>query len=644
MSVSPCVDFYHYANGGWIDTNPAPASYVRWGMDDEVNRRTQHTLIGILREAAGPAPTQPAFMHKLGDFYATAMDTEAIDRAGLNPLTPDLAAIAALRTPDDVTTLIIDWQAHGRPVLFDFAVRPDLHDTRVNIAYAGQAALGLPDRQAYLADDVTTRRLRRQYRAHITRMLALLGDRDAEREAGWALDFETRLARASVAPAAQRDPFNAYHIVDIAKANALMPHFSWQEFFHVIGRGDVHRFSMAHPAYFAAIDRALAATPVSHWQAWLRWRLIDADAPYLADRFVDADFDFRGRVLHGTRQDRPRWKRVLRSADRAMGELLGRAYVAKVFAPQIKPRLKSMVANLKIAMRTRIAERDWMGTATRRAALAKLDAMKVAIGYPSHWEDFSGLHIDRRSYLANMRAAAAFRARREFARIDRPIDPAEWDITPQTVNAYYNPLRNEIFVPAAQLQPPFFDPAADDALNYGAIGALIGHEMMHAFTGLGARFDATGRQHDWWTAADRAAFDARARKLVLQYNAYTPIDGVHSDGKRTLDENVADLGGLVIAYDAFKLTRPAKSAGETDTASADRRFFLSYARSWRSAQRPERLHRQLRSGIHAPSEYRVNVPLSDMSAFARAFACKPDDPMARPAAQRAHIWHGTGTD
>ncbi|MDE1886498.1 MAG: M13 family metallopeptidase, partial [Xanthomonadaceae bacterium] len=445
------------------------------------------------------------------------------------------------------------------------------------------------------------------------------------------------------------DPSNSYHIVTLAQAGAKTPHFSWTAFFHATGRDDVKTFSLAQPDFFAAADAALAQIPLAHWQAWLRWRLVDADAAYLSKPFVDADFAFRGGVLRGAKQNLPRYKRAIRSADRVVGELLGQAYVAQVFPPQAKQRALQLVDNLKTAMRARIARLDWMSDATKKAAYAKLDTLTAKIGYPDRWRDYSALDITRASWIANVRAARAFDAKRTFAKFERPVDRSEWEMTPQTVNAYYNPMGNEIVFPAAQLLPPYFDASADDALNYGGIGSVIGHEMTHAFDDEGSRFDAHGNLADWWTAADRAQFEARAQKLVEQFNSYVPVDDLHINGKLTLGENIADLGGLLVAWDAFKLTpqgrgenasqgRDARESSVLNSLSPDQRFFYAYAQTWRTAQRPAQLRLQVQSNEHAPAKYRTNGPLADMPAFAHAFACKTDDAMVRPASQIVEIW------
>jgi putative endopeptidase len=378
--------------------------------------------------------------------------------------------------------------------------------------------------------------------------------------------------------------------------------------------------------------------PVSHWQAYLRWHLLDDAAPYLSQRFVDADFDFRSRTLRGIKVDKPRWKRVIASTDAALGEALGQAYVAQVMPPEARQRALELVANLKAAMRARIGNLDWMSDETKRSALAKLDALGTKIGYPERWRDYSKLEITRDSYYANIRAAVAFEARRQFAKFDRPVDRSEWDMTPQTVNAYNNPMRNEIVFPAAQLLPPYFDAGADDAVNYGAIGAVIGHEMLHSFDDQGSKFDAHGNLADWWSSEDRARFDARAAVLVRQFADYVPIDSLHVNGQLTLGENIADLGGLLVAYDAFKSTEQGQSTTPADGLAPDQRFFIAYAQSWRELQRPEQLRRQVQSNEHAPAKYRVNGPVSNVAAFAQAFGCKAGDAMVRSGGTNVKIW------
>jgi len=636
-AVPACRDFFQYANGGWLKANPIPPTYSHWSLDDEIGERNDALLRSIVEDAAAHPGAPGSTAQKVGDFHAAAMDEAAIEHAGLAPLRADLDAIAALKDSADLADLIAAWQRRGEAVLFELEAQPDLKDSTTDIAYAGQGGLGLPDRDYYLRSDAKSRKLLAQYQAHVAHMLALLGDANSKDEAAAVVALETRLAKASLDRVALRDPANSYHIFALKEADAKMPHFSWSGFFHNAAP-QVAKFSLAHPDFFAAADRALTELPLAQWQAWLRWRLVDAAAPYLGKAFVDADFEFHGRTLRGAVELKPRWKRAVASADQAIGELLGQAYVARVFPPEAKQRALALVENLKTALRARIAQLDWMSAPTKQAAFAKLDTLIAKIGYPDKWRDYGALVVTRDSYLGNMRAASAFEMQRTFAKFGHPVDRSEWDMTPQTVNAYYNPMGNEIVFPAAQLLPPYFDASADDALNYGGIGSVIGHEMTHGFDDQGSQFDAKGNLTEWWSPDDRKQFEARTAKLAQQFAAYVPIDDLHIDGKLTLGENIADLGGLLVAYDAFKLTAQGKGDEKIDGLTPDQRFFLSYAQTWRTAMRPEQLRLQLQSNEHAPAKFRVNGPLSDVPAFARAFDCHAGAAMLRPPGKLVTIW------
>ncbi len=631
-----CTDFFQHANGGWLKANPIPAEYSRWSLDDELRERNLVLLRSVLEDAAKGAGEPGSTTRKVGDFYASAMDEQTIEAAGYTPLQPWLDEVAALKNAGDVAALVRRWHAAGIPVLFEFGALGDMQDANSVIGYAMQGGLGLPDRDYYTRSDAKSKELLAKYRAHVARMLGLVGADDAAQQADWALALETTLAKASLDRTQMRDPQSYYRMVTLAAADAQTPHFHWSAFHAAIGRSDVKRFSLPHPKFFAAMEQALAKLPVSHWQAYLRWHLVDGAAPYLGKAFVDADFDFRDRVLRGTPELKPRWKRAIDASNDALGFALGEAYVARVFPPEAKQHALQLVKNLEIALRKRIAALDWMGEDTRRAAYAKLDTLVPKIGYPDKWRDYSALEIRRDAYFANVRAAAAFEARRDIARIGKPVDRSEWDMLPQTVNAYYNPQQNEIVFPAAQLLPPYFDAEMDDAVNYGGIGSVIGHEMLHGFDDEGSRFDAQGNLRDWWTKRDREQFDARASALVAQFDGYVPIDDLHIKGKLTLGENIADLGGLQIAWDAWQLTDDAKAGKARDGLTPQQRFFLAFAQAWRTQQRPESLRLQVQSNEHAPAKYRVDGPVSNLPAFAGAFACKPGDPMVR--AKRVDIW------
>ena len=635
-SVAACADFFQHANGGWLKSNPIPAEYSQWSLDDELRERNLALLHGVLEDAAKQTAEPGSNLRKIGDFYASAMDESAINAAGFAPIEARLARVDALHASADVAALIREWHAEGVPTLFDFGPEADMKNASMVIAYATQGGLGMPDRDYYLRTDAKSKALLAKYRAHVARMLGLIGRKDADAEAGWVLDLETTLAKASLDRVALREPENSYHIYSVKDADNATPHFPWSTFYGAIGHPEVERFSLAQPEFFAAADKAIATVPVEHWRAYLRWHLINFAAPSLSNAFVEADFDFYARTLRGTEQLKPRWKRAIDATNEALGFAVGEAYVARTFPPEAKQRAEKLVGDLKVALRARIAHLDWMADATKKAAYAKLDTLTPKVGYPDKWRDYSDLKIARDAYFDNVLAAVGFEARRQFAKIGKPVDRTEWGMLPQTVNAYYNPLQNEIVFPAAQMQPPYFDAAADDALNYGGIGAVIGHEMLHGFDDQGSRFDAQGNLRDWWTGEDRKHFDARTAKLVEQFDAYVPIDDLHINGKLTLGENIADLGGLQVAWDAFRLADP--NAQNVDGFTPGQRFFLSFAQSWRTQQRPEALRLQVQSNEHAPAKYRVNGPVSDLLEFAAAFQCSPPQPMARAQEQRVVIW------
>jgi len=633
-----CTDFFQHANGGWLKSNPIPAEYSQWSLDDELRDRNLAVLRQILDTAAKDPGAAGSTTQKLGDFYASATDERAIDAAGFTPIKNDLARVDALKSAADVAALIRDWHAQGISVLFDFGPESDMKNAGVMIGYAAQGGLGLPDRDYYTRDDAKSKELLGKYRAHVARLLTLVGSKDAATEAGWIVDLETTLAKASLDRVALREPLNSYHIFTLADADAKTPHFSWSAFHASLGRTDVTKFSLAQPDFFAAVDKALVDVPLPHWQAYLRWHLVNFASPYLGKAFVDADFDFYSRTLRGTQKLKPRWKRAIDATNEALGFAVGEAYVARTFPPEAKQRALALVKNLEVALHARLEKLDWMSAETKKAAYAKLDTLVPKIGYPDRWRDYSKLDIKRGAYFDNVRAAVAFEAQRQFAKIDKPVDRSEWGMLPQTVNAYYNPLQNEIVFPAAQLQPPYFDAQMDDAVNYGGIGAVIGHEMLHGFDDQGSQFDAQGNLRDWWTKDDRDRFNARTAKLVQQFNDYVPIDDLHINGQLTLGENIADLGGLEVAWDAFKLTPQGASKEPRDGFTPEQRFFLSFAQTWRTQQRPQALRLQVQSNEHAPAKFRVDGPVSNLPPFADAFACKPGDAMLRAPAARVDIW------
>lgn len=637
-TANACTDFFQYANGGWLSSNPIPPEYSQWSLDNEIQERNETVLRDVLQAAAAKPGAAGSTTQKIGDFYASAMDEAAIEKAGIEPLRADLARIAALKDNAAIVPLLRDWHARGTQLLFDFGPEADMKNASTVIGYATQGGLGLPDRDYYFRDDAKSRTLLQQYRAYVATLLRLSGDAQADDNAAHVVALETRLAKDSLAPLALRDPNNFYHIHSVAEAEAKTPHFSWAAYFGALGRDDITRFSLAQPQFFAAMDKALADVPLAHWQAYLRFHLIDDAAAYLSTPFVDAQFAFRSKTLRGVEVLKPRWRRAIDATNAALGEAVGEIYVARVFPPAAKAGAQQLVENLKKALRARIGKLAWMDAATKQAAYAKLDTLVAKIGYPERWRDYSGLHIARTSYFANVEAASRFEAQRLYAKIGKPVDRSEWEMTPQTVNAYYNPLQNEIVFPAAQLLPPYFDETMDDAVNYGGIGSVIGHELLHGFDDQGSQFDAKGNLADWWNDTDRVQFEARTGKLVEQFDAFVAVDDLHIQGKLTLGENIADLGGLQVAWDAFRLAQAGKPDTPVDGMTPAQRFFLAFAQAWRTAQRPAALRLQVQSNVHAPAKWRVLGPVANLPEFAAAFSCKPGDALVRDAAQRVVIW------
>lgn len=637
--VSPCVDFYRFANGGWLDSNPIPPEYSRWGSGTELTERNLSLLKQILEEASKQPAAPGSNAQKIGDFYASAMDEVGIEKAGYEPIKADLARIAATKTNADIAALIRQWHAVGLQPLFSFGGLGDLKNSSMTIGYAVQGGLGLPERDYYLKDDAESKVLRDKYVAYVEKMLRLSGETESEakEQAQWILALETRLAKASLDKLAMRDPANFYNIVSVAEAEKQMPHWSWSDYFKTAGL-TIDSFSLAQPQFFAEVDEMLADVPTAQWQAYLRWNAVRNAAPYLSSAFVNENFDFNGRTLSGTKELQPRWKRVMQTANFSLGEALGQLYVERTFPPAAKQRGLTLVNNLQAALKARLEKLDWMSAETKAKAMEKFATFMPKIGYPDTWRDYSALTISRGPYLANVRAGIAFETRRQLAKIGKPVNRMEWGMTPQTVDAYYNPLQNEIVFPAAIMQPPFFDATIDDAVNYGAMGAVIGHELMHGFDDQGSKFDAKGNFSSWWTAEDRKLFEERTARLVKQYDDYVAVGDLHVNGKLTLGENIADFGGLLVAYDGFQMTEQAKKGEMIDGFTPDQRFFLSFAQAWRRNARDEAVKLQVNTDPHSPANYRAIGPITNMDSFAKAFSCKPGDPMVRGGDAKVSIW------
>jgi predicted metalloendopeptidase len=640
LSVKPQDDFFRYANGTWLKNTPIPPEYSRWGSFNELSVRNIEDLNKICQAAAAKGANGSPLDKMVGDFYTSGMDLAAVNAAGADPIKPELDLIAAVKTPADVMAEIAHLQSIGCPVGFAFFAAADAKNSDMAIGQLRQGGLGLPNRDYYINDDDKSKKIREQYVEHVSKTLQLLGDAPAAADAGAkaVLALETELAKASLSPEVLRNPYASYHKMPVADLAKYTGDVDWPGFFQSVGAPAMETINFQQPDFFKEFSAELTAVPVSDWQTYLRWHLGRHESPYLSEAFVKEHFHFYSETLSGTKKDLDRWKKVVAEVDGDVGEALGQLYVAEYFPPEAKARVLKLVADLRSALREDLATLSWMDDATRAKAIVKLDAFTVKMGYPDKWRDYSALKIDRGPYVLNVMRADTFEERRLMAKIGKPVDRAEWGMTPPTVNAYYNPSRNEIVFPAGILQPPFFDPKADDAVNYGGIGAVIGHEMTHGFDDQGRQYDPQGNLTDWWTADSANKFKARAAGIVKQFDDYTVLDGVHLIGARTQGENIADLGGLKIAYAALQKALAGKPREKIDGFTPEQRFFISFASIWRGEARPEELRQRIKIDPHSPFEFRCNGPLSNLDEFAAAFDVPEGAPMRRPAADRVTIW------
>ena len=639
-AVRPQDDFYRHVNGAWLRGAPIPAEYSRWGAVEELRQANTEDLHLLCERASAQGNDASPIEQKVGDFYASGMDEASAAGTGLQPLAFEFDRIGSVATPADVLAEIAHLHTIGVDAGFSFGSEADRADSATSIAALGQGGLGLPDRDYYFRADERSRRLRVQYEAHVARMLEYLGYtlREAQASAAAVMRLETSLAAASLGQVALRDPHASYHKVTVERAVELSGGLDLPAYLAATGAPALTELNLAQPGFLKAFAAELAGTPVDAWKAYLRWRVIHAFGPYLGDSISHEDFAFYGTALTGARRMQTRWKRVVTATDECLGEALGQLYVADYFPPESKARVLRMVEGLRAALRARLAGLEWMDGPTRARAIAKLDAMGVKIGYPDAWRDYSTLVIDRGPYVINVLKSKAFEVRRDRAKIGRPVDRAEWHLSPATVNAYYDQSRNEIVFPAAILQPPLFDAKADDAVNFGAIGAIIGHEMTHGFDDAGRQYDGNGNLSNWWTPASAARFRERAAAIIRQFNGYLAFPDLRVNGELTEGENIADLGGIRIAYAAMEALLGDQPRVKTDGLTPEQRFFTSYASMWRSKYRPEYLRMMVNTNPHAPAEFRCNGPLSNMDEFAAAFDVPEGAPMRRPPAERVMIW------
>jgi putative endopeptidase len=640
--VKPCEDFYTYANGAWIKANPVPADKSRWGSFEQLADRNREVLKSILDEVSAKRDWPKGSMEqKVADFYASGMDETAIEKAGTAPLKPWLAKVDGLKSTKDLPALLGEFRLNGLGGGFVFMIAQDPKESTRYIGTLNQGGLGLPDRDYYLKEDAKSKDIRAKYVAHVAKMFELAGEKPEAAAAGASavMEVETKLAKASFTRVENRDPQKTYNKMTLAELEKLGPDFGWRAYFDQLGVKQVPEVNVRQPQFFKAFADMSAAVPADQWRIYFKWHVISGMANSLTKAFEDESFAFNGRVLNGVPQQEERWKRVQSATDRALGEALGQLYVRGAFSPDAKAKMIELVENLRAALKERIEKLEWMGPETKAQALRKLTAFGVKVGYPDKWRDYSSLEITRSAYAENLLRARRFESARNLEKLGKPVDRTEWGMTTPTVNAYYSSTMNEIVFPAGILQPPFFDARADDAVNYGGIGAVIGHEMGHGFDDSGSQFDADGNLKNWWTEADRAAYKARTDLIVKQFDGYEALPGEHVNGRLTLGENIGDLGGLTIAYAALQKALAKKGRPSAiDGFTPEQRFFLNWAQVWRMTIRDEALRVRLNTDPHSPGKYRVIGPLSNLPEFYQAFGCSAGAPMVRPPEVRASIW------
>jgi len=641
LTCKPCQDFWRYAGGGWLDKNPIPPQYSSWGTFSVLQEQNREKLHKIL-EAAAKNTAAPAGSNerKIGDLYASCMDTAAIDARGAEPIKKYLDRVAAIASVKDLTAALTELQIAGVAGVVGIGAGPDAKNSKDIIANVGGSAISLPDRDYYTREDARSKAIRDEFVKHVAKMLELIGDAPdkAAAEAPRVLAFETTFAQAMMTNVERRDPYARYHKMDFAGLAALAPNYDFKPLFAQFKIPESTPINVGEPNFIRKFNEQLTAAPLDDWKLWLRWRIVESAASSLSKPFVDEDFHFNGTVLQGTKEQQPRWQTCVARVDRGMGEALGQAFVKEYFPPEAKRRMNALVANLRLELGNAIENADWMSPETKKNARAKLDAFVAKIGYPDKWRDYSALNISRKSFFDNVRAIGQFSRAYNLAKIGKPVDRTEWGMTPPTVNAYYSPQMNEIAFPAGILQPPFFDMTADDAVNYGAIGAVIGHEMGHGFDDQGSKFDSEGNLKNWWTPEDRAQFEKRAQCVIDEFDKTDLGNGLHHNGKLVVGEGLGDLNGVTLALRAYHRSLGGKPGPVIDGFTADQRFFIAFARIWATEFTPEALRLQLNTNPHPVAKYRANVTLQNIPEFQEAFHCAAGDPMVKPAGERCKLW------
>ena len=639
-SVDPCTDLYTYSCGGWMKKNPIPPDQSRWSVYRKLYVDNQQYLWGILETASKPEPSRTPNQQKIGDYFAACMDEAAVTRAGAAPLRSDLEAIEALASAKALPALLgsLHLRAQTDGYVFGFFAEQDFKNSDRVIAYLSAGGLGLPDRDYYFKEDEKSVETRKKYVAHVQRMLGLLGESSEAAQAGAAtiMRIETALAKASLTLVEKRDPYKIYNKMSVGSLQKITPSFRWSDYLKAAGATNVSELNVMEPAFFKEVEARLKAEKLADVKVYLKWALVRDRARYLSPDFVRADFDFYRGYLRGVKEMEPRWKRCVAWVDRDLGEALGQVFVQKTFSPELKARTQDMVHRIEKAMEVRIKGLAWMSAPTKKQALAKLATMRDKIGYPDKWRDYSTLEVKPNDFLGNVTRATVFESKRILAKIGKPVDRGEWGMTPPTVNAYYNASMNDINFPAGILLPPLYDPKMDDAPNYGNTGATIGHELTHGFDDEGRKFDAKGNLNDWWTPSDGKEFEKRASCISDQYAQYTVVDDIKINSKLTLGEDVADLGGTILAYLAWKDATANQRLQPQDGLTPDQRFFVGYAQWTCENSHDEEKRLNALTNPHSPGVYRINGVVANMPEFAEAFVCRKDAPLVRDPVCR--VW------
>ncbi|NVO01632.1 MAG: M13 family peptidase [Bacteroidetes bacterium] len=644
LSVNPGEDFFKYANGTWVKKNPIPGEFSRYGSFEVLAEKNNKALKTLMESAVNnKAAVKCSPGKQIGDFYAAGMDTVKIEKDGISFLKNEFDLISKITSSKEAQLVLAHFNYIGIRPLFNFYSGQDEKNSEMVIAQLYQGGIGLADRDYYLNDDSRSKEILKEYKKHLIKMFELLGDNNtlALSEAEIIINIETKLAKASMSRLEQRDPNKIYNKMDLAGLIKISPNFDWNQYFSSIGLKNPGDINVGQPLFFAEISNIVNEINTEEWKVYLKWNLLRKTAPYLNKAFVDENFNFYSKVLSGQTKMKERWKRVLNSTNDAMGELVGQLYVEQNFSPEAKASMLDLVANLKVALKSRIEKLEWMADTTKLLAAEKLAAMNVKIGYPDKWIDYSKLQVSRESYVMNVLNGNKFSFELDLSKIGKPVDRNEWGMFPQTVNAYFNPTMNEIVFPAAILQAPFFDVNADAAVNYGGIGSVIGHEMTHGFDDQGRLYDKKGNLNDWWTVQDAEKFKQHTQVLVDQYNAYFVLDTLHVDGELTLGENIADVGGVTVAYVALQNALKSKSKtvnDKLDGFTLQQRYFLSFAQVWRQNIRDKELMRRLKEDVHSPGVARVNCTLFNIPEFYNAFPVKTTDKLYKSEQNRAKIW------